>query len=240
MYNKFARVYDRLMYDVDYRLWTDIIAKEILRLNPKAKTGIDLCCGSGNFTLGLSKKGFAMTGVDKSAEMLAEAAAKDGARGITFICQDILNLNINRRFDFVVIMCDGVNYAGDVDFEKIAGLMAPGALLIFDISTYSKLKNKLGNNTFWFETDDVSYAWVNSFDSKAQKLTMDLTFFERVNDNSYERYTESHVLKAFTTEALKSRLSSFFSVRTADLNVAGEKGDRLHFFCRLKKDNSKA
>ena len=55
-YSVFANYYDYLMEDVDYESWTNRIVQQIKMHHPKAKTLVDLACGTGNISNLLSKK----------------------------------------------------------------------------------------------------------------------------------------------------------------------------------------
>ena len=67
MYENFAEFYDVLM-TANYAEWIDSVSEYLC-----GKTGVDLACGTGKFTIGLIKRGFDVVGVDISAEMLAKA-----------------------------------------------------------------------------------------------------------------------------------------------------------------------
>src|SRR5437762_145020 len=50
---------------------------------------LDLGCGTGRHSIPLAAAGAVVTAVDFSEEMLAQARAKQGAGGITFLCHDL-------------------------------------------------------------------------------------------------------------------------------------------------------
>ena len=83
MYTSFAEVYDQLMDNVNYERWADFYA-EMLHLNGVG-VGEKVCecaCGTGGLTIPLVKRGFQMTGVDLSQEMLWIAAQKARKMGL--------------------------------------------------------------------------------------------------------------------------------------------------------------
>ena len=72
IYDLIAPIYDKVNGDVDYVAWADFIEKIIAKeyKNGKPELVLDLGCGTGRMTLELAKRGYDMTGVDYSVEML--------------------------------------------------------------------------------------------------------------------------------------------------------------------------
>ena len=80
-YRAIASAYDRFNADVDYERWSDFIEACFERFLPaKPEIVLDLACGTGRMTFPLADRGYDMIGIDGSAEMLAEASAKNNDR----------------------------------------------------------------------------------------------------------------------------------------------------------------
>ena len=64
-YTDFAYVYDTMMKDIPYAEWAEYV-KTLLQDDKigKGATVAELGCGTGSFTLEMSKLGYTMTGVD--------------------------------------------------------------------------------------------------------------------------------------------------------------------------------
>lgn len=97
------------------RHWVTDIAPDILKaldkilmpeLKPQSRV-LDLCCGTGQIAAALSRKGFDVTGLDNSAEMLA--FAKENAPKAKFIKGDARDFKFKQKFDAVVSTFDSVN-----------------------------------------------------------------------------------------------------------------------------------
>jgi len=85
----------------------DFIEKEITR--DKSKTILDIGCGTGRHSIVLSKRGYKVTGIDLSSNMLdraREKAQKEGVE-INFQVCDARNLPFNSEFDLAIMMCEG-------------------------------------------------------------------------------------------------------------------------------------
>lgn len=75
-YDFLASCYDELTTDVGYPAWADYLEAHFRRKGLPGRTVLDLACGTGSLTWELAARGYEMIGVDRSPEMLAEAAAK--------------------------------------------------------------------------------------------------------------------------------------------------------------------
>lgn len=112
MYTGFAEVYDELMADVKYDEWADFYVKMMAAFGIRTGKICECACGTGNLTIPLQKRGFHVTGVDMSQDMLWRAAqkARDAGAAIPFVRQDMRKLHLHRPMDAVLATCDGVNY----------------------------------------------------------------------------------------------------------------------------------
>ncbi len=75
-FGNYSRYYNLLYKDKDYRGEAGFIHDLIRKYSPEAKTILDLGCGTGRHDLLLAKKGYAITGVDMSEEMLLIARSQ--------------------------------------------------------------------------------------------------------------------------------------------------------------------
>ena len=213
MYQDFAEVYDSLMGDVDYNGWADFYCRIMNIYGLKEGRICECACGTGNLTLPLYRRGFSMTGVDMSQEMLFQAAQKARKAGaaIPFVCQDMRKLTLHRQMDAVLATCDGVNYLlRDEDalafFQAAYRALRPGGGLFFDVSTPWKLKESLGNRIICEDREDITYMWQNRFSEKTGIVNMHLCIFVRQKDGSYRRMDEEQKQRAHTAESLTALL----------------------------------
>ena len=160
MYTGFAEVYDELMADVKYAEWADFYATMMAAYGIRSGRVCECACGTGGLTIPLAKRGFTMTGVDLSQEMLWQAAQKAREAGVAvpFVRQDMRKLHLHRPMDAILATCDGVNYLLTdedlLDFFRAAyASLRPGGGLFFDISTPYKLRNNLGNQIICEDTE---------------------------------------------------------------------------------------
>lgn len=222
-YGNFAYIYDQLMDDVDYNLWVDYIEKIIEKENVDVKNILELACGTGNLTLPLAKKEYDIAGIDISEEMLEVAREKSIKKNIPLVLlqQDVSKLDFDLYgLDCVLCGCDGFNYIIDEKglqntFNKTHELLKENGIFIFDVSSYYKIKNILGNNVFAENREKIAYMWKNYFDEETSLIEMELSFFVSISDefdddseNVFERYNEKHYQRAYKNEEILSMLKS--------------------------------
>jgi predicted TPR repeat methyltransferase len=84
----YANQYDFLYSDKDYEGECDLL-EEISRRygDGSVCTILDLGCGTGIHAIRLARRGYEVTGVDRSAEMLAKAERKAAELGQRATCQ---------------------------------------------------------------------------------------------------------------------------------------------------------
>jgi SAM-dependent methyltransferase len=138
----YADAYDAIYRHKDYEGEVDLIERILARHGVAGSRHLlDLGCGTGNHALPLARRGHVVVGVDRSAPMVARAHAKAAAAlpplAVTFHESDIRDLDLDRRFDAVLMMFTVLGYQHD-DAELMATLgvvrrhLAPGGLFVFD------------------------------------------------------------------------------------------------------------
>ena len=154
-YAVLASYYDRVMEDVDYEAWCDFYEACFSENKISPKNILDLACGTGSITVPLAKRGYAMTGIDLSSEMLSLAQVKSDEAKVKLRLseQNIALFHAGGCFDAVICSFDGINYLTspkDVQscFACVAETLSENGIFIFDISTPYKYEHILADNAF--------------------------------------------------------------------------------------------
>jgi SAM-dependent methyltransferase len=161
---QYSNLYDRFYRDKDYSFECDLIESVFKKFNISPRTILDLGCGTGSHALILAKRGFCVTGVDRSAHMLEIAGKKARAEklDITFIQQDIsqLKLEPGTSFDAVISMFAVIGYLTEnhqlaQTFGNIRRCLQPGGVFLFDCWYGSAvLSQRPGNRVHTYTGED--------------------------------------------------------------------------------------
>lgn len=213
-YTEFASLYDELMNDFDYEMWADYVEKIFEKYQYKAKDILEMACGTGNLSLELAKRRYNLVCFDLSEDMLSKAYKKLGRyKNVKLLNLNMIDFNINKKFDSIVSICDSINYITDKNnllqcFKNVYNHMNDGGLFIFDINSFYKLKNIIGNNTFVEDREDIFYTWQNYFDEDENICEFYLSFFKEDGSGTYYRFDEDHVERAYKEDEIIQLLES--------------------------------
>lgn len=200
-----ARVYDRIMADIEYDEWADFVLAEAAKLGFTDGPVLDLGCGTGNATLPLKERGLDVAGLDASQAMLAVAETK--LPGTTFHLADFESFRLPRRYALVYSIFDSLN---NLLTDEAFGAMArnvyahlrPGGVFVFDVNTTAGLRQLWEGGVASGWADDVYYRWEHSFDEERQ-----LAKVEAYCDTAEGAFTEVHYERGYDPELVRSLLA---------------------------------
>jgi SAM-dependent methyltransferase len=142
VFGAYSRYYNLLYKDKDYAGEANFIHGLIRKHCPDAKSILDLGCGTGRHDHLLAGKGYDVTGVDMSEEMLAAARSdlstlNSQPSTLNFIQGDIRSVRLGKTFDVVVSLFHVMSYQiGNADlrsaFATAQAHVRPGGIFIFD------------------------------------------------------------------------------------------------------------
>ncbi len=244
-YDFLASSYDELTTDVGYSAWADYLEAHFRRKGLPGRTVLDLACGTGSLTWELALRGYEMIGVDRSPEMLAEAAAKsrdDVEISPIFLCQSMDKLDLYGTIDACVCCLDSVNYVTDPKqlkkaFARVWLFLMPGGLFLFDINTPAKLRG-LDGQVFLDETEDTYCVWRAEYEKRSRICSYFMDIFRLDPDSGlWERGEELHRERAYEPEELISflREAGFQDIRqygNLKLRAPREGEERIFFVAR--------
>ncbi|WP_414049850.1 class I SAM-dependent DNA methyltransferase [Macrococcus animalis] len=191
-YGQFASIYDQFMYDQPYDKWLAVI-------QPYLKNNLlDLATGTGSF-IELLPKTIKVTGVDLSEDMLTIAALK--RNDVTFIAQDMTNLELNQTYQTITCLCDSLNYLAESDdviatFNRVYDHLDDDGVFIFDVHSTAKFDAYFTNQTYSDEQEGMLYVWHAVQGEVPYSVYHDLTFFTEDN-GVYHRFDEQHYQRTF-------------------------------------------
>ena len=130
-YKEFAKYYDLFYQKKNYNLETSFIFSLVLK---KSKI-LDIGCGTGIHGSILEEKGYNVDGVDINKEMIEIAKTRISG---SLYCQDMLNLNINNKYDVIISMFAVINHLKNKKelievFKNMNNILNQDGLIIIDL-----------------------------------------------------------------------------------------------------------
>ena len=244
-YHNLAASYDRLTNDVDYGAIVAFYHQILEREGVKPRTAVDLACGTGSVALLLAQKGYAVTGVDMSEEMLTVAFQRgmEQERQPMFVCQMLQQLHLPRGVDLAVCALDGLDYILDpadcrAAIARVYKALNPGGIFIFDVNTPEKLR-AMDGQVFLDEDDDVYCVWRGEFDEETNICSYGMDLFQREGEvwhRSFEEHREYAYPREQLTQYLKDAGFTHIRVYADGRMEAPAPGEqRIYFSARKGK-----
>lgn len=138
VFKDYSKYYNLLYKDKNYYAEVDYVIDLINLYHPSTKTILNLGCGTGNHDFIFADKGYQVTGVDLSQDMIDVANSKKVNQSkIEFVQADIRDVQLLKQFDVVMSLFHVMSYqTSNADLDKAlqtANLHLPkGGLFIFD------------------------------------------------------------------------------------------------------------
>lgn len=248
-YGPLADCYDGLTWDVDYSSWADYLERHFARNSLEVHSVLDLGCGTGSLTVKLAQRGYKMTGVDLSEDMLAVAADKcmELENRPLLLRQDMSRLTLMEPVDAAVCCLDSLNYvirpaAVQRTFRKVFHWLNPGGIFLFDIRTPEFLRSMDGE-VLLDENEDVFCVWRGSYSSRRRILSYSMDLFFREERESWGRAEELHEEYAYEPGELEHWLkdAGFSKIRQyGDRKLRPPNtGEARIFFVAIKEKTNK-
>jgi len=239
----FALVYNDKWTFWGPKMWpflSPIVRKEL----PRAKTWLDLCCGSGSLLRLVSENGFAATGVDISRHQIQHA--RQNVPQARFVIQDIRQLSLNSKFDVITCMFDSLNYLTTKrdllkTIRKAKRHLAQGGIFAFDMNTFTGLQDQWCQTTTTHEPG-LTLIVETSFDPKRAIGRCLITGFLQ-EGKLYRKFQEEHIERGYHADEIENLLrNAGFSFRKYDGHTfarPGKRAPRLLYIAQFRRLNRK-
>ena len=217
-YHAISAFYDRVNADIDYDAWADYIEENICRHLPaRPELVLDLACGTGTLTAILAERGYDMTGVDLSPEMLSVARERC-PEDVLLLLQDITSFELYGTVGAVTCSFDSLNHLtrkGQLErcFSLVHNYLDPNGLFVFDMNTPARFEKEYGKKSYQLEaeTEDgraVFCNWQNDYSAKRGVCRFYLSVFTEINagEELYSRRDEEWQERCFTREEIEEKL----------------------------------
>lgn len=197
-YETFASVYDAIMDDSLYDLWTDFSLRHLPKTTHR-KQLLELACGTGIQSVRFAQAGFEVTGLDLSKDMLniAEKRAASAGVDIAFRQGNMLDLSQVGKYDFVTCYSDSICYmqdeieVGDV-FKEVYNVLEEDGIFIFDVHSTYQVDEVFPGYSYHENAEEFAMVWDSYADEAPHSVVHELTFFIQDKDGRFSRFDEVH------------------------------------------------
>lgn len=203
IYNEFAQVYDKLMYDFPYKENSEFLFNI---LGDRKIKVLEMAAGTGNFTKILGEK-YHLHAFDISENMLSIAQNK--VKNVFFFKADMVNFKALDKYDAILCLCDSYNYLLKEEdlfssFKCVYQALEDNGIFIFDMNTKEKFLKM--DRAYVDDIDDIFYSWENYFDENKSINHYCVNFFVEEKEDLYRRFYEEHLERAYPSPKVKSLL----------------------------------
>ncbi|MGV3631158.1 MAG: class I SAM-dependent DNA methyltransferase [Bacteroidota bacterium] len=225
----YSRYYDLLYRDKPYREEADYVLGTLQNIDPEIKTILELGCGSGAHARFFSGKGFAVTGIDRSAEMIREANEKM-IPGFEALQGNITDFQLEKKFDCAVSLFHVISYLVENDellscFRSVNRHLEAGGLFLFDCWFTPGVYNlKPEKRTKHFENEELKVERASESFLDLEKNTVAVHFEVQITDKrnwetqKQETLHETHLMRHFSIPeiGLLASLAGFRVLKTEE------------------------
>lgn len=210
---EYSDSYDLLYREKDYDAECDLI-EEIIRTHRSkpAHSILDLGCGTGNHALRLAQRGYSVTGVDRSEEMLeiARSKARDEGTSCEFIHSDLKEVSIGKKFDVVIMMFAVLGYQTENEdviraLKTVRNHLKKGGLFICDVwYGPAVLHERPGEKIRVIQEGDIRIIRSSSGVLNSMNHTVTVTFhlWKIQGERFVSEVTEEHRMRFFFPQEL--------------------------------------
>jgi SAM-dependent methyltransferase len=140
MYGRLAGYYDVTHGTQDYRAQADLIDAAFQEYGTGGKHVLDIACGTGGHARYMVEKGYDVTGIDLSDDVLTIARAKFAGSAVSplFLQKDVLGLDFDGEFDGAYCLGSTFVYMTtyEMAIQALKGIrrsLKEGGVLMFDV-----------------------------------------------------------------------------------------------------------
>ncbi|MEO3755578.1 class I SAM-dependent methyltransferase [Streptomyces sp. B6B3] len=142
---------------------------------------LEICCGTGLMLAELVRRGYVVTGLDRSPAMLEQARRRLGG-DVTLVHAELPDVPVPAgEFDAVISAAGGLNYLSepriDATFGAVARVLPPGGTFVFDVfgqGFYDRFFDPSTPRVMALELGDVAYIW--TFTAPAERGFVDMAY----------------------------------------------------------------
>lgn len=237
-YDGLAWVYNRHWGPQYAQQVLPVLEKLLLDRLPAQSEILDLCCGTGNVARALSERGFSVTGVDGSRQMIR--LARENAPAARFIVADARRFRLAAARDAAICMFDSLNHIVNTTelaavFRRVYRALKPGGAFVFDLNMEEGYRARWRGSRKIIESDCVCLV---DFAYREQERVAESRLIVFWFDKKWRRCDLTLAQKCYCEAEVRAELqgAGFEDIGVyegqRDLLMSGKGAGRAFFVCR--------
>lgn len=247
VFGSYSQYYNLLYKDKDYAGEEEYVHKLIQKYRPGSKTILNFGCGTGHHDFLLAEKGYEITGVDMSEEMIDVANSHLSSLApqlstTQFVHGDIRNIKLDKTFDAVTALFHVISYQTSNEdllstFQNAYRHLNTNGILLFDVwYTPTVLKQRPAVRVKRMEDEHVRLMRVAEPIMGPNENIVEVIytiFIEETANGRITRLSEIHRMRHFTFPelAFMSAQAGFTMIRSEEFLTGNELNENTWGAC---------
>lgn len=245
-FNLYSQYYDLLYKDKPYKEESEYVFNTLTAKNVSPiKSVLELGCGSGNHAYWLTQKGWGITGIEKSEEMVVLAKTK-GINNFMPIHGDITYFDLDKQYDAAISLFHVISYLNFNDelnncFSAVNRHLNAGGLFLFDVwFTPGVYSQKPETRIKRMENDKVQIIRLAKSDVHYDTNVVDVHYeviAHNKENNVWSSFTETHCMRHFSIPEINLLAShhGFDVVQIEEFITRNKPSDKTWAVCFILK-----
>ena len=241
-YDKFLKYYDEIVRGINSPIEDEVefLVEDVIKeYKPETKTILETACGTWVVARELIDKGYRLTGLDISENMLAKA--KENIDEKHLVLWDMTNFDLAKSFDAILCNYNSICHLlkweqWQAFFDMADKHLEKDWLLVFDIVTVFEFEN-IVRDFAQFYTFDEDNVCLEMF-KKPWYFEWLVKMYEKADDGRYDLHSEVVRENSFPISKIEKELKAkgFKVLEKVDYHY-GEvtaQSERVYFICKKK------
>lgn len=186
-----------------------VVERLVLTRVPPGSRILDLCCGTGQLAQELVRRGYRVTGVDGSEQMLG--FARNNAPSAEFVHADVRTVTLPSSHDAAVCLFDSLNHLMRADelgtaFRNVRAALNGGAPFLCDFNMEPGYQARW-RGSFGIAEDDHALVNRSAYDAQTKVARSVLTMF-RLEHGAWRRSDVTLYQRCYAADEITGALRS--------------------------------
>lgn len=175
---------------------------------PEEAKILDLCCGTGELAQDFQKKGYQVTGLDSSEEMLRYA--RQNASDSEFILDDARFFELPSTFHAVISTNVGLNHVINLEeltcvFHNVHAALLTNGVFFFDLKLDEHYQSSWNNSVLSDIKDKYVWTLLRHYNSEERIGQIKMAIFQLL-EKSWQRSDDTWLVKGYLRDEVQSAL----------------------------------